>query len=216
MKFYPSFLLAMVLTNPVFGGSTIDPVTVELNSGRGTVSITNIGNTATGYEVRALDWSVSPDGSDTLSPTDGLVVFPPLFRLSPGQTLTLRLREAVPTTGVESAYRLEITEEPPEVAGTGVGIQMQYLTSAFAKPEGATAAIECRIQGSDTLRIENIGGARTRIDAVLANGVNVTNDVEFTGRTVLAQTARFVSLPSTVDARNVEIDASGVANTRCQ
>ena len=216
MRHHLTFALAIALVGPASAGSTIDPVIVALDGGRGTVSITNVTEASTGYEVRALDWSVADDGRDSLTPTDNLVVFPPLFRLAPGQTLTLRLREAVLPSAVENAYRLEITEEPPEVTGNGVGIQMQYLTSAFSGLEGATASLICHVETAGTLRIENNGSTRARIDGVLANGVDITADVEFTGRTVLAQAARLVSLPSNVDASDVEIDARGVPSVRCQ
>ena len=216
MKRVAGYLLAVILASPAFAASSINPVIVELDDGQGTVSITNVGQSSTGYEVRALDWSVAEDGTDVLSPTDNLIVFPPLFRLAPGQTLTLRLREVVPPTVAENSYRLEVTEEPPEVAGQGVGLRMQYLASVFSETERNTIAINCQVTSSNSLRVENSGTTRTRLDAVLSDGVDITADVDLTGRALLAQASRIVNLPSGVAPSSLEVDVRGAPLTTCQ
>lgn len=200
---------------PLFAGSTIDPVNVELNNGAGTVSVTNVGSSAIGYEVRALDWSVASDGTDQLEGTENLVVVPPLFRLAPDQTMTLRLREVVPPSAAENAYRLEITEEPPEIEGTGVGIQMQYLTSVFSSSGDFEAAVECVKQPANELLVRNTGGTRARISEVLLDDTDITSDVSFSGRTLLANSSRVLSLPQGTVSDNVAVSGRGFGVIPC-
>lgn len=214
MRHLLSFLVALAVTEPAVAGSTLDPVVVDIDNGRGAFSVTNVTNSATGYEVRALDWSVDENGADVLTPTDNLVVFPPLFRLAPGQTITLRLREAIPPTQAENAYRLEITEEPPEVEGTGVGIQMQYRTSAFSSEAEWAPSVACRVINAGQLRLTNEGRRRTSIDEVISDGTDITAEVGLSGRVILAGAARTITLPKGRSGVQVRLQRGGRVDCR--
>ena len=93
----------------------IMPVTVQLDRlrDRATVQVVNMGTEAVTLQADAVAWQ-RQNGQDVDSPTDELILNPPLFTVAAGQTQVLRVglrREAAGDR--ETTYRLVMRELPP-------------------------------------------------------------------------------------------------------
>jgi fimbrial chaperone protein len=116
------------------------PVNVFLQPGEraASLSLTNSGAKPTSIQVRAYDWSQKND-EDQLTPSQVVVVSPPLVTIAPGSTQVVRLILRQPPQGGEATYRI-ILDQIPGPGEPGV-IQMVLRLSipVFAAPETKAA-----------------------------------------------------------------------------
>lgn len=114
-------VLAMLLALgciPVGANATsleITPVAVNLVPGQHatTIGVMNRGGVAAAIQLRAFAWTQVGD-KDVLTPTQDIILSPPIFTVAKGKTQTIRLllRPDRRAAG-ERAYRLLIDEVPP-------------------------------------------------------------------------------------------------------
>lgn len=110
-------LLGMVASlNPAAAsGLQIAPVTLTLLATQNAdgIWLSNAGENVLNAQVRVFHWSQSAYG-DKLSPSQGLVISPPMLALAPGERQLIRvIRTGPPSAHAEDAYRLSIDELPP-------------------------------------------------------------------------------------------------------
>ena len=111
---------------------TIIPTTVTLTAQKTTelVTIHNTGARQTRLQATAYDWAQKPDGRFILTPTDDVVLYPPLITVEPGQDRIVRIGAGVPIGAAERVFRLVIEElpAPPEPRTQGqTGVQSKVL-----------------------------------------------------------------------------------------
>jgi fimbrial chaperone protein len=119
------------------GTVEVSPVTVTLQPGQTatTLSVVNHGTSRTAIQVRSFAWSQGPSSED-LTPTNELVVSPPIFQLGPEETQTVRLLLRRPPQGVESSYRLLLDELPVGSTPGVVQFALRLSLPLFALPAG--------------------------------------------------------------------------------
>jgi fimbrial chaperone protein len=118
----------------------IMPVTLGMPHGASsnTLFITNRGAEAEIVQARPFLWSQS-SGSDVLSPTDALVVSPPMTSIAPGATQVFRILLQQQAEKVEVSYRILFDELPRPVEDlSGVRLALRLSVPVFALPEFAT------------------------------------------------------------------------------
>jgi len=93
----------------------ITPVAINLARGQNatTIEVKNRGGAPAAVQIRAYAWTQTGD-ADVLTPTEDIIVSPPIFTLSEGvsQTIRLLLRGGAGAAG-ERSYRLLLDEVPP-------------------------------------------------------------------------------------------------------
>jgi len=104
------------------GGVSVTPTTLQLQPQQRSTALT-LTNETDGpltFDLTLQAWS-QPDGTDTLQPTQAVVVAPASVTLAPGAQQTVRVARlgTVPTR--EEAYRLLITQRPPRRQGSPPG-----------------------------------------------------------------------------------------------
>lgn len=92
-------------------------------------------------QVRVYRWTQA-DGTDQLTPSQELVISPPMLGIQPGDRQLVRvIRIGAPPSGngaVEAAYRLAIDELPVKEAGQkGLQFVLHYSVPVFVEPQGA-------------------------------------------------------------------------------
>src|SRR4051794_23166458 len=89
------------------------PVNVFLAPGQkaATLTVTNQGTSATAIQIRGYAWS-QKDGSDQLTPSDALVVSPPLASIAAGATQVVRIILRQAPTAQEATYRILLDQIP--------------------------------------------------------------------------------------------------------
>lgn len=131
---------------------TVLPVSIEMPAGQLTAVLTVIaeGDTETSFQVRPYAWA-QPNETDQLSPTNELLVSPPLGTIPPGgrQVIRLVLRNA--PTGQEAKYRILLDQIPPPATPGTVRLALRLSIPVFAEP--AT-----RVAPQLQWRIDSTGG----------------------------------------------------------
>ena len=94
----------------------VQPLSVEVTSPSQSTSITlqNNGSEVLSLQLRVFDWS-QENGEDRLAPTNEVVASPPVARIAPGSSYTVRIARTsgAAAADAEESYRLWIDELPP-------------------------------------------------------------------------------------------------------
>ncbi len=171
----------VVAGTPAQAGSfSANPVRIVLSAGAASTAITveNQGDEAVLVQAEVVAWS-QQGGEDRLVASEDLVVSPPIFRMAPGASQTVRVgltRRIDPNR--ELAYRLFLKEVPPApVAGDSqvrvalrLGLPVFVLPPVKAAPQlGWTLAVEG--DGALAITATNTGNAHVQvIDLGLRDG----------------------------------------------
>lgn len=154
----------------------IQPIRVELE-GKRSASITVINHDARDavLEARAFGWRQQIDGKDVLTSTGDVIVTPPIMRIPPGASQTVRLGLAPgvarPAEGREGSYRL-VLEELPEsvVAAQSVGLRMRYVLPVFVRNgRNQAGPVDLRSVGAESecrIVAENRGARHVRVEGL--------------------------------------------------
>ena len=166
-------LLAAGLSGAAQAGSfSANPVRLSLPAGATSTSLalTNQGNETVTIQTTVMGWS-QDGGRDLLTPSQDLVVSPPIFKVAPGATQTVRiglLRKADKER--ELTYRLFLQEvPPPRAAGEqGVSVALQLALPVFVQPQGRAAPVLSwqatpASDGAVELSLANAGNAHVQI-----------------------------------------------------
>ncbi|MDB5723209.1 MAG: putative pilus chaperone protein [Alphaproteobacteria bacterium] len=155
-------IAALVATSTAMPGTAlaqtiaISPVGISLAPGQATtvVRITNRGTEAAAIQVRPFAWAQQA-GEESLSPTPELLVSPPLAKIAPGQTQTVRLLLKPRASTAEVAYRILFDQIPTQPTSGGIRVALRISIPVFALP---SAAVRSRLSwrattGSDGVNI---------------------------------------------------------------
>src|SRR5436190_489103 len=88
---------------------SVDPLLIRLgaDANNAVLTITNPTTHEIRFEIKGFAWDQAPpDGVMQLTPTNELVIFPPLVMLKARTTQRVRVGTTVAPGGVEKAYRL--------------------------------------------------------------------------------------------------------------
>lgn len=125
------------------GSFSANPVRLTLPADATSTSLLleNQGDQPVLVQAEVMAWS-QQDGNDVLTPSQDLVVSPPIFKVAPGAAQTVRvglLRPADPTG--ELTYRLFLQEvaQPPPPGQQGVSVALQLGLPVFVLPRGRAA-----------------------------------------------------------------------------
>lgn len=126
-------------------GLQVSPVTLSLQPVQRADGLW-LSNTGTGMvhaQVRVYRWT-QENGADQLTPSQELVISPPMLGIKPGDRQLIRvIRVGAPPSGsgaAETAYRLAIDELPVDVQGKrGLQFVLHYSVPVFIEPEGKAA-----------------------------------------------------------------------------
>jgi fimbrial chaperone protein len=159
----------------------ITPVLITLAAGQTAtkIEVTNRGATPTAIQARAYRWT-QPGDADAMTPTQDIIISPPIFTVAGGgsQTLRLLLRGGI-AAGGDRSYRLLLDEVPPaNTRSRQVALVLRLSLPVFL---GAAAsgrpALRWRVErgagGQTVLTASNAGPAYDKvraIDVTLADG----------------------------------------------
>lgn len=122
---------------------TANPVRLTLPSGSNSTSLSldNTGDQPVLVQAEVMAWT-QQDGSDVLTPSQDLVVSPPIFNVAPGGRQIVRLGLLRPVAGErEVTYRLFLQEvaQPPAPGEQGVAVALRLGLPVFVLPKGRAA-----------------------------------------------------------------------------
>lgn len=179
--------LAILAGVAMAGSIHVMPTTITLGPGKATavMTITNEGDAPIKAQVRVFAWD-QQGNEDRLTPTQKVVVSPPMASLAPKQTQSIRVvRVDKSAITAEESYRLVVDEIPDatNAPNVGVSVQMRYSVPVFVLPKatmppgqvtvaatvsGSTLTLnaqnksESHVQASE-VTIEHAGGTTTPV-----------------------------------------------------
>ncbi len=117
------------------------PVNVFLAPGQNATSltVTNRGDKETSIQIRSFLWGQKGD-DDELTPSNEIVLSPPLATIAPGASQLVRLILRKPAQIGESTYRILIDQIPPPAEPGVVHVVLRLSIPVFALPTTRTNA----------------------------------------------------------------------------
>lgn len=164
-------------------GLQVTPTSLTVASNRSAVGVwlSNTGEAMLHAQVRVYHWS-QERGADELTPSEGLIISPPMLELAPGARQFVRvIRSGAAPREREDAFRILIDElpidEPPppsaktaEAGGAGaVRFVLRYSLPVFLAPpdsDEATAQISGEVDGASSpprLTVHNRSGVHAQL-----------------------------------------------------
>jgi len=131
--------LAIAVGGAFAGALHVTPTTITLGPGKATavMTLTNEGDTPMQAQVRVFAWD-QQGNEDRLTPTQTVVVSPPMATLAPKQKQSIRIvRVAKSAIAAAETYRLVVDEIPSanNAPNVGVAVQMRYSVPVFVLPK---------------------------------------------------------------------------------
>lgn len=184
------------VAQPAASGLTIFPVTIRLESDK-TAAVFTIHNQRDSdlkFQIRVFGWS-QEHSADQLTPSDALLVSPPLGVAKAGsnQTVRMLLRRAVQDK--EAAYRILFDEIPPPSSPGRITIALRLSIPVFVEPPSAIPphlVWSVESDGRDSFLVAvNDGGSHQAVrDITLTSSGGRALKIENAGPYVLAGSAR--------------------------
>ncbi|MBL8521193.1 MAG: molecular chaperone [Betaproteobacteria bacterium] len=182
-RFRPSALALLgalagsIAVPAVAGVFSVTPVRIFMTPKDRAIAVTlsNEGDQPVALQAELNVWSQGADGADVLTPTDDLVLSPPIIKLAPKARQVVRLASLKPADASRQlTYRL-IVREIPEAATPGKSIQVPVALAlsmpVFITPPPAARKVGCTAtaKGSEVLAVcKNDGTAYAQVrEAVL-------------------------------------------------
>lgn len=131
------------------------------------VTLTNDGEQDVVMQSEVFQWKQTATGDDVLSPTDDLMLSPPIVRLPPKARQVVRLvRMAGPPGGQEATFRMIVREVPealPNSKELKLQVALAFSLPIFITPPGAKRQLACAPEraAANAVRVicENTGTA---------------------------------------------------------
>jgi fimbrial chaperone protein len=159
----------------IAGTFEVAPTTISLSpeTQNGVLYITNRGQQPVYIQIEAFDWKQTQKG-DELTPSEALLVNPPMAELQPGRKKTIRLAVAKDNIidNKERSFRLLISELPSSsiTGNEGVNVLLQFSVPLFITPiKKSPIALEWSIKNDDgdiTLVAKNNGDRHVKLSGV--------------------------------------------------
>jgi fimbrial chaperone protein len=151
----------------------ISPVIVNLANGQSTatIEVKNRGDAPTAIQVRPYLWTQVGD-EDTLTPTQEIILSPPIFTIPPGASQTLRLLlRGTAEAGRERSYRLLLDEVPAADIRNQAQLTLRVslpviVASALSAPPALQWRAERGPGGKIALTAINLGPVYDRVSAI--------------------------------------------------
>jgi fimbrial chaperone protein len=152
---------------------SINPVRIDLAAERpyAVVQVTNTADLPVTLQARAYSWT-GDEAHGGLTPTDGIILNPPLLNIAPKATRFIRLGLRNPNRGtVELTYRLILQEVPKTLDasdGAAVHTILRISVPVFAAPKSPVkGSLEWKLEetapGKFTLTAANKGNAHLQV-----------------------------------------------------
>jgi fimbrial chaperone protein len=172
--------MTLLTASAIAGSFSVSPVRIYMQARERATAVTVVNESDSELVMQAelFQWKQKADGSDELTPTDDLILAPPILKLAPRARQVVRLANLRPLApGGQQTYRL-IVRELPEARGAKAQAQVQialaFSLPVFITPPNARSKLACRVtraaQGAVVATCENDGQAYAQpVTFVLTN-----------------------------------------------
>ena len=168
---------------------SVDPLLIRLNAETNNAVLTISNPTANEirFEIKGFAWDQTPpNGAMQLTPTNDLVIFPPLVTLKARTTQRVRIGTTVAQGSIEKAYRVLIEELPSgakPAAANQVAVRTRIGVPVFI--EATKPAVSGRIDSVSvngrvvSIALTNTGTTHAMVDNIVVRGMSGPDQVVF-------------------------------------
>ena len=176
------WLLALWLAASVFAASgahaaslQISPISLSLQTQQraGAFTLGNLGSAPLTAQGRVFRWEQDDKGADVLTPSDALVVSPPMVKLEAHSEQQFRVIRTQPAGALGESYRLIVDElpAPSDTPRKGLQLVLRYSVPVFLNssenPQPTLLwQFEPQGKGKTALVVHNTGTVRAQIGRV--------------------------------------------------
>lgn len=130
------------LAGQAFAGEfSVNPIRLELGSAAksGVIVIKNDDQRALSFQMQAMQWTQDAQGKDVYADTSGLIFYPKILSIEPGQEGLIRIGVKGGSEPAEKTYRLFIEELPGQPAlregnGPQINVMIRFGAPIFVTP----------------------------------------------------------------------------------
>lgn len=128
---------------------SVSPVRIYMQARERATAVTveNEGDAEVVMQGEVFQWRQKADGSDELTPTDDLILAPPVLKVAPRSRQVLRLANLKPVPpGEQLTYRMIVREMPeasPPKEGVQIQVSLAFSLPIFITPPGAKQQLVC-------------------------------------------------------------------------
>ena len=186
----PAVAIVAAVSGP--GGLTINPVQVSVSPAAPTAVLTvkNQEASAQRFQLTVFTWTQRADtGDPLLTPTDDVLVSPPLLILAPGEERKIRIASVTAFGPVEKTYRLRIQQlQPPKTPDATQQLQMltAFSVPIFLSPAKSTLQIRTTAIAVDShhwsLGLENTGNVHLQVSTIAVKALRGGGETVFERR----------------------------------
>lgn len=175
-------LLALAGAMPAHAGLfSVTPVRIFMTPRDRAVAVTIVNESDAPVVLQAdiSDWRQVADGGDELTPTEDMILSPPIIRLGAKARQVVRLGRVKPADASRQlTYRMILVEVPEAVQNQTATVEVQVALAlsmpVFITPLGARREISCLATHDAELHCSNSGSAYAQIrEATLSRGGQV-------------------------------------------
>ena len=177
-------LLVLATVSPlsaIAGAFSVSPVRIYMLPRERAVAVTvvNEGDTEVVLQADLNAWSQKPDGTDELSPTDDMILSPPIIKLAPNSSQVVRLALLKPAdVSRQLIYRMIMREVPEAVARIDRTVQLPVALAlsmpVFITPPPAKRIMDCVTAPNLSVKCINTGTAYAQVREILLKRGTVT------------------------------------------
>lgn len=149
----------------------VAPTTLDLKSGvPGLFFVTNHGSRPVTVQIEAMDWR-QQEGRDRLTPSNDLLVSPPMARIAPGARQSVRVMARGARRG-ERDFRLLVGQLPDAAApDDGVRVLLQFSVPVFVDHDPRASAHLEWSSRNGMLMLANAGAEAAKLEGLTVDGV---------------------------------------------
>ncbi len=204
--------LGLALGSAQAASFSVVPVRIFMKPGDKAIAVTLVNNDSTPVLLQAetFDWDQDALGNDQLTPSEDLILSPPIVQLAPNQQQVVRVALLrAPDPDRQLTYRLLLREVPkPADPARGITLPVSLAVSlpVFMTPPQAEAKVDCALVKWTRPVPEALRSRAPQIAARCTNAGNATRQVR-QARVVAADKTLASSLGSSyvLPGRAVEI-----------
>lgn len=180
-------LLSVLAGQAAAAEFAVTPVRIFMTTRERAVAVTvlNEGTEPVVMQADLFAWKQKPGGEDELTPTEDLLLSPPILKLAPQSRQVVRLARLTPPSATEQlTYRMvvrEIPEARPPSEGYRVQVALAFSLPVFITPPGAKRVVDCTVERAAADAVRAVCGnsgtayAQMREFVLTHNGEKVAN-----------------------------------------
>lgn len=187
-----AWCFALFTTGAALAGEfSVNPIRLELGASvrSGAIAIKNEDKQKLSFQIDAREWTQDASGKDQYADTNGLIFFPKIMSVEPGEEGLIRVGARAAAVPTEKTYRLFIEELPGatkklEGSGAQINVLIRFGAPVFVAPLKPQDSLDIEsfnlAKGNVTLSVKNTGNRHQVVQGIELKGTDAAGNPVYT------------------------------------